>query len=524
MACEPAQVRFGDDGSSALVPSITAPLDPVEVAARVEAGGVQVCEAPEERAALGPFERRASAAPPSSMRYLWSSGILVGDLDDDGFHDIVAPAEPYAQLFHGRAAGVTPSSLLRPFDLSFGAGGTLADYDGDGDLDVLLTRFERPDRLLRNEGDGRFTDATESAGLGDAGPSTCSAWGDVDGDGDLDLFIGRYGDLLADGGPAPSKLYENIGGAFIDRSEQLPAEVQTRWTRMAGWHDLDLDGRPELLVVNDLGEPSALLWNRGGQLVPDDGTSGFGQAVRGAGLGVAEMDGDGVPDLLVTEWGRMSLLLSGGNEGWVDHASVRGLRSDVGRQQEVPWGAELADLDNDGDLDALVAFGHLEVDGHDWYNPEEQPDAVFLQGDDGSFVDVGEAWGMADRGVGRGFVVVDLDRDGFLDVVKRDLVGPSVMYLSRCDESAWLRMELRQPGRHNGFAVGATVTVWADGVRQQRTVLAGGTGFGSGGPPEVHFGLGDIDAVDRIEVRWPDGERSVVRDVMARQSLRITRD
>jgi hypothetical protein len=524
-ACEPAAIGLGGAPADAPVAPVLVPSDPSLAKVRVHEEGVQACEAPEERAELGPFERRQSAAPATSMRYLWASGLLVGDLDNDGLHDIIAPTEPYAQLFHGETGGVTQLPSLRGFDLSMGAGGTLADYDGDGDLDVLLTRFQRPDRLLRNDGDGRFSDVTETAGLGEAGPSTCSTWADVDGDGDLDVFVGRYGDLLGDGAPAPSKLYENQGdGTFVDRSEHLPDEVQGAFTRMAGFHDLDGDSLPELLVVNDLGDPSALLWNRGGRFVADDGSSGFGQAVRGAGLGVGELDGDGVPDLLVTEWGRMSLLQSGGGDGWIDHASPRGLRSDVGRGQEVPWGAELVDLDNDGDLDALVAYGHLEVEGYDWYNPEEQPDAVFLQAPDGTFVDTAEAWGMADRGVGRGFVAVDLDRDGFLDLVKRDLVGSSVMYLSRCDDRAWLRVRLDQPGRANGFAVGATVRVWVGERFHQRTVTAGGTGFGSGGPPELHFGLGMVDEVDSIEVIWPDGERSVVGATATRQGLQLTRD
>jgi len=536
--CEPAAVGFHGEGPVELPGVTTPPVDPVRISVDVASDGVQVCADPEARVALGPFAERSSKQPDPSMRYLWSAGVLVGDLDADGVHDVVSPAEPYAQLYRGQEDGgqrAVPN--LRSFDLSFGAGGSMADYDGDGDLDVLLVRFGEPDRLLRNEGDGRFTDVTAAAGLGDAGPSTCSSWGDVDADGDLDLFIGRYGTLLDDGqdvgfdevapevGAAPSLLYENLGdGTFLDRSEHLPEVAHDRWTRMGGFHDLDLDGFPELVLVNDLGDPSQILWNHAGHFEADDATAGLGSAVRGAGLGVGELDGDGIPDLLVTEWGNLSLLLSGRASGWVDHAASRRLQIDGARQQMVPWGAELVDIDNDADLDALVAFGFLQVDGFDWTNPEHQPDALYLQTDDGTFVDAAEAWGVADRGVGRGFVAADLNRDGFLDVLKRDLDGPSRLYLSRCDDNGWLNISLRQPDRPNTMAVGAMVRVWSGDSFQQRVVRAGGTGFGSGGPPEVHLGLGDLDRVDRVEIFWPDGGHSVVDDVDTRQRLTITRN
>ncbi len=528
-ACEPASVHLrapvGDDVGSPVFP-----LDAELVPMARQLGPTQSCAS---QAATPSYERRSVHQPRSSLRYLWASGLMVGDLDGDGLHDMVAPSEPFAQLYRGRAdGGAQPARELDAFDLEFGAGGSLADFDGDGDLDIFLARFDRPDRLLRNDGAGwgegmGFVDATEQAGLGSLGPSTSSAWADMDRDGDLDLFVARYGDLLGGAGPAPSKLYENVGdGTFLDRSEHLPEEVQQGWTRMAGWHDLDLDGYPELLVVNDLGDPSVLMWNVGGRLVVDDGRSGFGTAVRGAGLGVGDVNGDGVPDMLVTEWGRMAMLESAGEDQWFDHAAVRGLVADGSRDQVVPWGAELADIDNDGLLDAVVAFGNVEVEkgavGPDWANPLHQPDAVFLRQPDGAYLDLAGELGLADEGVNRGFVLADVNHDGVLDVAKRDQDGSGVLYLSECTDAAWLEVHLRQE-RRNRFAVGATVRVWADGRMQQRTVSAGSTGFGSGGPPELHFGLGQAETIDRVQVVWPDGTVSEAEGFSPRRQVTFTR-
>ena len=204
----------------------------------------------------------------------------------------------------------------------------------------------------------------------------------------------------------------------------------------------------------------------------------------------------------------MSLLESTDADMWVEHAAARRLVPDAARGQAVPWGAELADVNNDGLLDAVVSFGNLQVEGADWANPLAQPDGIYLQQPDGTFMDAASEWGMDDAGIGRGFVVADINRDGSLDLVKRDLNGPGVLYLSECSAAHWLRVELEQPGTANRHAVGATVRIWADGHMMQRTVTAGSTGIGSGGPPELHFGLGDRERVERVEVIWPDGTRS----------------
>ncbi len=154
-------------------------------------------------------------------------------------------------------------------------------------------------------------------------------------------------------------------------------------------------------------------------------------------------------------------------------------------------------------------------------DPEHQPDALYHQQPDGSFEQVAEAWGVADTARNRGLALGDINRDGFLDLVTIPLYEEAAIHLSRCDGSAWLMVDLDQPGM-NRRAVGATVLV-DDGEQQQvRWVHAGGTSLASAGPLTAHFGLGDAEAVS-LTVIWPDGEQSTFSGVTTRQRVEVTR-
>ena len=208
---------------------------------------------------------------------------------------------------------------------------------------------------------------------------------------------------------------------------------------------------------------------------------------------------------------------------WTDTlAGDRGLVPN--KPQKVAWGGEFADMDLDGDLDALVAYGFVTSSNPVWDNAFRQPDALYMQEVGGAFVDRGLEWGIADEGVGRGFAVADFNNDGYPDLAKRDLAGPEILYMSNCGDGNWLRVNLRQPGTMNTFAVGAVVEVTVDGTTQRRWMLAGGLNYDTSPPLEAHFGVGSSAVVDELAVIWPDGSRSAFQDVTARQVLTITRD
>jgi len=535
--CEPES----DDDDSACC---GAPA-PIEVGASLEASASIPCAEPEARAAE-PMSR-AIAGPDFAEQELWQSsaeklpsGMAVADFDGDGRLDFFWPTGLFLAQSQGTLTRVTDSHLP---DFSYDVEGlSAADYDADGDLDVLVTGFEGF-RLLRNDGNAMFFDATSDSGLGSNQlNSGTSAWADYDLDGDLDLAImilestdpegedleAIIGGTMPDA--FPSLLFENQGdGTFRDRSDLLPAASNIGYTCAGGWHDVDLDGRPDLYLVNDFGhqvQPNRLLRNTSEGFVDESESTLLGVPIYGMGLAVGDLNGDRRPDFLATSWEELALLESSSDGTWYRSEQARGLS--LGSNQHASWGAHLVDMDNDTDLDALVAFGNLPDHGAEesaeieaglgLINTPGQPDALYLQASDGSFSDEASGWGVADDRDGYSIIPADLNGDGWLDLVKSDRI-----WLSRCGESSWIRIGLWGPSP-NHFSIGARVEIESGGRTQTRWVVSGSTGHGSSGPPEVAFGLDDAELVDRVTVYWPDGTISILEAIEPRRVVRIVRD
>ncbi len=503
--------------------------------------GVQTCANPEARAA-GFFERRSSAGLEASVSKLWGGGAILGDFKGDGTLQMVLTGEENLQ-FWSVIPGNTPAEVefeedaaLRFLATSFGynVGGTAIDYDADGDLDLFLTRWKLPNLLLNNDGTGHFTNATPAAMEAHHLHSQSGSWGDFDSDGDLDLFVGNYGLKPAsfddpDMPPAhPSELYENLGnGIFADISDQLPDEARDGYTFSSGWYDVDGDHAPELFIANDFGKvrPSVLVRYQDGAFVVD---TGFHPNFEDMGMGVADLNGDEVPDFLMSSWKSASFMQSGEAIGapntWIESGDATGLTVDVDNQNHVyGWGADWADFDNDADLDALVLFGFWSTyDGPG--DPDQQFDGFWEQTAPGQFEKRAAAseWQLNDSGHGRGFATGDFNQDGYLDIIKREVGANSPLYLSRCGDKHWLHVSLRHPGP-NTRGIGAKVAVEANGTRQIRWITAGSTGLYGGQPPEAHFGLDTNDTIDRIEVTWPDGSQDVFDNIPSSQRVAIER-
>lgn len=522
-----------------------------EVPARLELGDAVVCADPGERARLGPY-REYDAGPAWSAQLAAAAaaedaergaGIVVEDLDGDGALDIFLPNLGPCLLFWGDGEGgllqAPPAALPTGTADCHAWGADAADLDGDGALDLFLARNGKPDAVWMGDGAGGFAPA--DVGLaGDACGSRGGSFGDMDGDGDLDLFVARHHVVV--GGPAecettppapegyqiragdPSVLYENRGGGrFVDARGRLPLAHRAAWSFAGAWVDLDEDGRTELYLVHDYGRlttPNALL--RAGPRGELSDATPEGLAVSGDTMGIAlgDVDGDGRLDVVLSDIDRLHLRLSAGGGAFVESARARGLEPARGRNQRASWGVELADLDHDTRLDVVAVFGPTEGPLAEGGMTAEQPDAVFLQGADGSFEDVAPAWGLDDTAAGRGLVVADLTGDGWLDLVTRDYRGgPARIHAARCGAASWLVVALEDAAPVHG----ARVRVRVGGRWLRRDLLPGSTSLASRGPAVLHFGLGEADSVDALEVRWPDGTRSVFADVPARRRVRVVR-
>jgi hypothetical protein len=177
------------------------------------------------------------------------------------------------------------------------------------------------------------------------------------------------------------------------------------------------------------------------------------------------------------------------------------------------WGIEFGDLDNDTDLDLAVLFGWYDDDADGGWRDLTYPDHLYVQ-DLEMFKDQGVLRGFDGMGHGRGLVLDDINGDGCLDAVKRQLNdAPSMVLTALCGDASWIGVTLEQPTTMNRDAIGAVVDAWIDGTRHRRWMTSGSTSLFAGQDPKAHFGLGDKGTVDHIDITWPDGQTHTVHDL-----------
>jgi hypothetical protein len=467
-----------------------------------------------------------------------SWGVAIADYDGNGLLDIHLPQLGYSQLYLNRGERVFEevSETNLPNQTVTALAAVAADLDEDGDIDIVETGFGMV-RLLINDGTGRFSNGPSVSTVSDT-LYFGSSWADMDGDGDLDGIIAGFpsnipsmeereapGHLIG----APDILLERVEGGWNDASHRLP-DTNDGYTFLAAWQDLDGDQRPEILVMNDyfISGRSNRVWTFNGESFEDTSDAyGLNRPMESMGLAISDANGDRQPDMLVTGWGELNWMVSDPNGGpWIDRGVADGYSLATGTGQWVGWGADFADLDNDGSEEAMVSFGFWELagpdDDPDRVNAPEQPDALYAWGE-GSVNDAASLWGLDERSFGRGLATADLDRDGCIDIIRRPVFGPATIDSPRCTENHWVTVSLRMP-TGNRFAIGARITVEADGHAQTRWIRAGGTGLASGGPPEAHIGVGNSTAIDRIIVDWPDGEQTVHTGIPTDSHIGIARE
>ena len=494
-----------------------------------------------------------------------ASGLATFDYDGDGLTDIYflngaplkgtnvdVPPENhlYRNLGDFRFADVTHRAGVG--DTGFGLGVAVADYDADGDPDVYLGNFG-PNVMYRNNGDGTFTDVAREAGTAHAddrkvGAGACFL--DIEGDGDLDLFVANYLEFSYDVQitnairgvpiyvdpsrypPWPSNLYRNNGdGTFTDVSEQSGVSLHEGRGMGIVSADYDNDGDTDVFVNND-GAPGNFLFQ-------NDGTGKFeevgwlsgtafnysGLAYGSMGVDCGDLDNDGRLDFFVTSYQRqMATLFRNLGDGLFDDVT-QATGAGRGSFNQVTWGCGLVDFDNDGHKDIFYACGHLidNIDQLDDTTSYLAPPQLLRNNGDGTFVNVSESIGDAARtpSVGRGAAFDDLDNDGRVDVViLNSRRPPTILRNESANANHWIQIRLRGV-KTNRDGVGARVTVTAGDLVQIDEVHSG-RGYQSHYGSRLHFGLGNRDRVDRIEVRWIGGGVDVLENVVVDRLLTIT--
>ena len=422
-----------------------------------------------------------------------------------------------------------------------------ADYNNNGNCDLLVTTRTGL-KLYQNNGDGTFTDVTMRAFLNiEEGHPTSAAWGDFDGDGNLDLYIAYWFDYMPeqvniDTSPTGNeefyrplarrhKLFRNNGdGTFRNITSSLrPNDIHGAGLAV-GFFDYDDDGRTDLYVVNDFGEhvhPNILYRNEG----PDgDGwtftdvtkKADVGAAIHGMGLAVGDFDEDGRLDMYMTNIGS-SILYHNRGDGTFEEMTNR---AEVGRgtirgEKSIGWGTAFLDFDNNGLLDLYFVAGTLYPDKMaDGRYPPDQPNALFMNRGDGTFRDVSKITLSDHTGCGRGLAVADYDGDGFLDLLVANMDQKPVLLRNSGNGGHWLQVQLVGT-RSNRDGIGARLELEA-GDRKQIREIQSGTSFLGQNSLVAHFGLADSSRVDQLLIKWPSGVSQRLTNLPINQKITVT--
>ena len=481
-----------------------------------------------------------------------AGGAVVEDLDNDGDLDILSSSFDIRGSLHLYRNNQDGSFTERTrqaglMGLTGGLNLIQADYDNDGDVDILVLRGAwldtyglQPNSLLRNDGNLTFTDVTFEAGLGQVHyPTQTASWSDYDNDGDLDLYIGNE---TTTSQRCPSQLFRNQGdGTFVDVAGAAGVENHG-WTKGVIWGDYNEDRFPDLYVSNFQGPNRLYRNNQDGTFTDVAVQSGVTGPKSSFPVWFWDFDNDGNLDLMVQSY--QMPIGSGPPDIWYVAASHLGLRHpadepslyrgdgqggfrDVAGQLglkrvTLPMGANFGDLDNDGYLDFYLGTGYPGLEGL-------VPNVMYWNKQGQAFQDVTYAGGFGHLQKGHGVSFADIDNDGDQDVFQQMggfLPGDpfhNALFLNPGFRNCWITLELVGT-QSNRSAIGARIRLELEEDGEKRSIyrwVNSGGSFGAN-PLRQTLGLGQATSAQLLEVFWPrTGKTQTLKNVPQGQMIRI---
>ena len=463
-------------------------------------------------------------------------GTAVFDYNNDGFLDIViTAAHGGCNLYRNNGDGTfTDVSVESGLDTCVnGFVVTAGDYDNDGFVDLFVTRmgfYVGEGTLFHNNGDGTFTDVTQKAGIRTWGPGFTASWVDYDCDGYLDLFIANNLGGLFDR-RIPNRLFHNNGDGTFTEVTETAGIASAFPTIGSAWGDYNNDGYPDLFISSGLGRAQLYRNNGDGTFTEVGLQAGLTDLVIGSTCFWCDYDNDGWLDIMQFAWSDHEDVVEtmrtgrGPEDGSISriyHNNRDGTFSKRSREIGIDgcWGTmsgNFGDLNNDGHLDFLLGNGSPRMD-------RLEP-LILLENDGLKFHNVTFSAGLPFVGKSHGTNCADLFGDGRLSVIVAaggaypgDLLTTSI-YRPKQLLGNYLNVRLKGTNS-NRDAIGARITLLSGDKRQMREV-GGGTNFGCL-HGEQHFGLGKLSTIDALEIRWPSGLRQRVENPPVNETIRIT--